>query len=49
MEIGSDGSARFMRALRLAGIPEGPREAGITLVQKGREPAGRKVRVEWEG
>jgi hypothetical protein len=47
MEIGAKGSRRFIRVLRLSGIPE--KETDITVVQKGvRSAAKKQVTIGWE-
>ncbi len=51
MEIGAVGSRLFERIMRLAGVPEGPRD--LVVVQSGREAqartegAGKVVTVAW--
>ncbi len=48
MEIGAEGRSRFRRIMRLAGIPEGGREASV--VQRGTPSKAKvKVLVGWEG
>ena len=47
MELGAEGSRSFLRIMRLAGIPEGERDAAV--VQKGRTARSkRKVVIAWE-
>jgi hypothetical protein len=47
MEIGAKGSRKFIRVMRLAGIPEA--EKNIIILQKGVASAAKKrVIVAWE-
>lgn len=48
MKLGVRGKKRFVKIMKLAGVPE--KERDIMILQKGeRSEAKRKVVVEWEG